>query len=182
VSFKRRLDGGYDLPGKLRFDNLDVTNSEVVTKVLDALSDLAADANNVHSLEVSKRYYFITPSGPLVSDAGWYVICHSSQSIYVGTAENLNARLNSENGSRDQFANPQRTSDPERNFIKSFRTSGILGTLRVVVISEHQLSSKVGVSCPLTKRDRENVEKVLNLFREQVVSKSFEVHLPASPD
>lgn len=164
------------MPGKLRFDNLDVTNPKVVTKVLDALSGLTADARNVHSLEVSKRYYFITPNGPLVSDAGWYVICHSSHPLYVGTAENLNARLNSENGSRDQFANPQRTSDPERNFIKSYRTSGVLGPLQVVVISERAECSKAEVSAPLTKRDRENVEKALNLFREKVVSRSFEVH------
>lgn len=163
------------MPGKLRFDNLDVSNPKVVTKLLDALSCLAADARNVHPLEVSKRYYFITPNGPIVPDAGWYVICNSSYPLYVGTAENLNARLNSENGSRDQFANPQRTSDPERNFIKSFRSSEVLGPLRVVVISESDLCSKTGVSAPLTKRDRENVEKVLNLFRDRVVPRTFEV-------
>ena len=97
------------------------------------------------------------------------MIRSNGQSLYVGTAENLDNRLSSENGTRDQFANPQRTSDPERNFIKAFHDLGIIGQLTVVVIEESLLRKALGLSCELTKRDRHNVEKILNLFRESVL-------------
>lgn len=157
------------MPGRLRFDNLDVTSPSLVRRLLDGLTSLARDPRNRHVLEVRKRYYFAIPDGPIETGAGWYVICDSFGPLYVGIAENLNARLNSENGSRDQFANPQRTSDPERNFIKSFADRGVLNGLTVIVISEGALCSIVGAVSPLTKRDSQNVEKTLNLFRERVV-------------
>ena len=156
------------MPGRLRYDDLDVNDRALVERVIEALTSLAGDSHNRHALEVSKRYYFSTPNNPLASDAGWYIICDASHPLYVGTAENLNARLNSENGSRDQFANPRRMTDSERNFIKSFKSSGLLGPLSVIVIPELVLCSMTGVTAPLTKRDRHNIEKLLNLFRDKV--------------
>lgn len=160
------------MPGKLRFDSLDICDGTAVRRLLDALAALAADPRNCHALEVRKSYYFGVPQGPITSEAGWYVICHEGGPLYVGPAENLNGRLNSESGSRDNFANPQRTCDPERNFIKAFATSGILGGLSVVVISEPALCGAVDIAPPLTTRDRNNVEKMLNLFRERIVRKT----------
>lgn len=158
------------MPGRLRYDDLDLTKREVVDLLLDKLTSMAHDPQNRYSFEVRKRYYFGIPDGPVSSDAGWYVILEKAGPLYVGTAEDLNARLNTENGSRDQFANPQRISDAERNFIKTFASSGLLDSLSVIVISEPKLRSAMGLSAALTKRDRNNVEKMLNLFRERITT------------
>lgn len=157
------------MPGRLRFDNIDVTERATVELLLDTLANLARDPDNRYTLEVRKRYYFAVPDGPITTDAGWYVICGGANPLYVGTGENLNARLNSENGSRDQFANPKRKSDPERNFIKAFVDASVLKALIVIVIPEPAICSAVGVTSPLTRLDRHNVEKILNLFRDVIV-------------
>ncbi|MEW6375155.1 MAG: GIY-YIG nuclease family protein [Thermodesulfobacteriota bacterium] len=65
-----------------------------------------------------KSFYFSTPAS-LPTESGLYIILNGTSPIYVGKAEDLNKRLNTENGSRDQFANPQRSSDIEGNFIKN---------------------------------------------------------------
>jgi len=54
------------------------------------------------------------------------VIVADGRPVYVGEADSLNGRLNSDNGSRDNFMNPQRTSDPERNFLKRLSDLGLL--------------------------------------------------------
>ncbi len=66
--------------------------------------------------------------------------------LYAGSAEDLNARLNSKHGSRDNFANPQRTQDPVRNFIKAFRSSGLIPRLRVVLMTESSVCARLGVT------------------------------------
>lgn len=157
------------MPGRLRCDTLDLTSPDIVRQLITVLTMIGQDPLHTHALEVSKRYYFRVPDGPLPSGPGWYVIRSKGQSLYVGTAENLDNRLNSENGTRDQFANPQRISDPERNFIKAFHDLDMIGPLTVVVIEESLLREALGFSCELTKRDRQNVEKILNLFRESVL-------------
>lgn len=158
------------MPGRLRCDELDFNDAQVVHRVIVALRRLALAPESSYPLKVCKRYYFSVPGG-LPTGAGWYVIGDAQTSLYVGTADNLDARLNSGNGSRDQFANPQRTSDPERNFIKAFVAGGVLGPLRVTVIPESSLCAALGMAGPLTRRDRHNVEKVLNLFRERVMAR-----------
>lgn len=157
------------MPGRLRFDNLDVTERPRVEQLIKALSAAAQDPQSRHQLTVSKRYYFAVFEGQISSHAGWYVICTDEEPLYVGTAKNLNSRLNTENGSRDQFANPKRSSDPERNFIKSFVASGVLGSLSVITIKETEICTSLNIKSPLTRRDRHNVEKVLNLFRQRIV-------------
>ncbi|MFA4915979.1 MAG: hypothetical protein WC560_04835 [Syntrophales bacterium] len=120
------------MPGKLRFDHLDVRDPSKVDRLVLGLKSLAKNPQNWHPLEVKKKYYFAAPSAQLPFGPGWYVICDDMGPLYVGTAEDLNARLNSENGSRDQFANPKRENDPERNFIKSFSDQGIVKGLRII--------------------------------------------------
>ena len=159
------------MPGKLRCDSLDFGIPSVVRGVITALTSVALVPENWHRLEVVKRYYFSTPDHPLTTSAGWYVICDPGyRPLYVGTATNLNHRLNSEDGSRDGFANPKRLSDPERNFIKALVSSGFLDSLQVLVIPETLLGPFIQAEPPLNKLDRENVEKILNLFRETVLS------------
>jgi hypothetical protein len=158
------------MPGKLRCDSLDLSAKLVVKQLLYTLSSLADGSRNWHHLEVRKQYYFATPGKLLSNEAGWYIICDADRCpIYVGIAKNLNVRLNSENGSRDNFANPQRTSDPERNFIKAFVSSGLLGSLEVLVIQETLLCSAMQMPSPLSDRDRKNIEKTINLFRERIL-------------
>jgi len=82
------------MPGRLRCDRIDLNEVEVVRRVLEVLRALALAPENTYPLSVSKRYYFSVPGG-LATGAGWYVIRDAETSLYVGTAENLDARLNS---------------------------------------------------------------------------------------
>jgi hypothetical protein len=120
-------------------------------------------------LEVVGRYYFSTPGVELPAIPGWYIICdHEQTPLYVGEATNLQNRLNSNDGSRDNFANPERSQDPARNFIKRFSSSGVLSSLCVIVIRETSICAEMGIAGPLSDIDRGNIEKVLGLFRERV--------------
>jgi hypothetical protein len=53
----------------------------------------------------------------------------------------------------------QRTSDPERNFIKKLSVEGIFPELAVWFVTEKDLSSRVGIKVPLSNLDRGNIEK-----------------------
>jgi hypothetical protein len=157
------------MPGRLRCDTLDLCSTDVLTRVIEALTSLAGKTSNRHVLEVKGKYYFSTPQGPLSTEPGWYLICSDdSLPIYVGTATNLNSRLNSDNGSRDGFADPQRTSDPARNFIKAFASSGALRSLSVVAITERDLMHALRLTQSFRKLDRENVEKIISIFRAKL--------------
>lgn len=158
------------MPGQLRCDALDLSANSMVERLTKALTELARDATNTHRLEVDRRYYFHLPDGSITTKAGWYIICNADHSsLYVGSTNNLNSRLNTDDGSRDNFANPTRTTDPERNFIKAFASKGIIGPLQVVVIPERALCENLNLQGPLTNRDRGNVEKCLNIFREWIL-------------
>ncbi len=160
------------MPGIIRCDQIDLNNVEVINLLLKSLSDLLANQSYCFTLTVEGKFYFSTPNGPLTDDSGWYIISsgQDNQLIYVGTASNLNTRLNTRDGSRDNFANPQRTTDDVRNIIKKFVTIGVWPSLVVRIIPEKLLCQKMGLTSPLTKRDRENVEKVVNLFRSHLIA------------
>ena len=117
-----------------------------------------------YDLHISKKYYFKLDK-EITTNPGWYIIFENDSSLYVGKAQNLNSRLNTENGSRDQFANPQRTSDPERNLIKKFSEIGMFNELRVLPINEETLCKKLGLEFPLSDLDRNNIEKFINIFK-----------------
>ena len=94
------------------------------------------------------------------------MILEGQHPLQVGKAEDLNARLNTNNGSIDKFANKKRVFDLERNFIKKLNEARILQNLRVCVISEKALCSAIGINTDeLTELDRGNIEKMINLFR-----------------
>jgi hypothetical protein len=157
------------MPGKLRCGVLDLSRPEVFSHVLEALRPLMRDPRNRHPLQLKGHYHFTTTSPAICGEPGWYVI-HGEDGLplYVGTAENLNARLNSDAGSRDRFADPQRTSDPTRNFIKAFMAAGTLTSLSVVTITEPDLRRSLGLTEPLGKLDRENIEKLISMFRAKL--------------
>src|SRR5487761_2377162 len=102
------------MPGILRCDKIDYNNLEVVRTLKQKLKDTVNESTR-HNLLISKKYYFRLDK-QITTNPGWYVILENKSPLYVGKAENLNSRINSENGSRDQFANPQRKSDTARNF------------------------------------------------------------------
>ena len=91
---------------------------------------------------------------PITSDPGWYIILHDKIPVYVGTAENLNNRLNTTKGSTDDFGRAKRKKDSERNFIKKFREINVFTKLRVVIISTSVLTCS-----PLSGNDRHEIEK-----------------------
>ena len=97
--------------------------------------------------------------------AGYVIVDLAGRPLYVGEAEDLDHRLNSATGSLDNFNNSKRTSDPARNFLKSFLSAGLLDGLRVGIIEEAAVCSELGLEGCLTKLDRCNVEKLLGIFR-----------------
>ncbi len=155
---------------RLVCDKLDLNDIELVRRLLEAVTALLSAPAAWHALEVHRECYFRTPDGRLPTDPGWYVICDAAKApLYVGEAQNLDARLNTTNGSLDQFANSGRTQDPARNFIKALTTMRYIPALRVGIVREPDLLSRVGVLGPLARLDRGNVEKLLGLFRHAVV-------------
>ena len=145
--------------GILKCGTIDFNNTNQVQALQAKIQFILEDLTNYYPLNHTKRYYFSTPV-PLSMEAGWYIILNGNLPIYVGKAENLNKRLNTENGSRDQFANPQRSSDIERNFIKKYTELGLIHSLRVCIITESSLGLET-----LTEVDRGNMEKHLNIWR-----------------
>lgn len=114
-----------------------------------------------------KPPYYFAAIGGLPSEKGWYVILDfNSKPLYVGQADDLNARLNTDDGSRDNFGNPKRSSDTERNLIKKILELRIFNGLKVCIIEESALCLELGLDPDvLTDLDRKNVEKLINIFR-----------------
>ena len=145
--------------GMLKVGTIDFNNTNQIQALHARIQLILEGPKNYYPLNQTKRYYFSTPV-PLPTESGWYIILNGTLPIYVGKAEDLNKRLNTENGSRDQFANPQRSSDIERNFIKRYTELNLIQTLRVCIITE----SSLGIET-LTDLDRGNMEKHLNIWR-----------------
>ena len=137
-----RVDSARVASGRLVCDAIDLNDSSVLTDLLRIVTELLREPSRWHRLVVDRRLYFQTPDGPAPRESGWYVICDGSQRpLYVGTADNLDVRLNSTNGSLDTFANTKRKQDPTRNFIKTFAVKGSINELRVGVVVENEVST-----------------------------------------
>ena len=100
-------------------NKIDFNSGAVVECSLDVLQGLVADRSYYRPIRVKNGIYFDLLEGRLPAEAGWYVLLDAGVALYVGKADNLDRRLNSDDGSRDNFANPKRASDPERNFVKN---------------------------------------------------------------
>jgi len=151
------------MPGILRCDKINLNNPEIVDNLKEKLKEIIKESK-FFDLHISKKYYFKLDQ-EITNNPGWYVIFEKENPLYVGKAENLNSRLNTENGSRDQFANPQRKSDPERNLLKKFNDIGIFDRLTVRPINEENLCKKIQLEFPLSDLDRNNIEKFINIFK-----------------
>ncbi len=152
-------------PGILVCDQIDFNQPRVIDAVLNALQKLAKESKRFSPLLVTKVYYFSSEL-PLPKEPGWYLLLNKKgQPIYAGKAKSLNHRLNSEDGSRNGFANPERRTDPARNFIKIFARLGLIDGLRVCHFTERELCRELDFEAPLSELDRGNVEKFLNVMR-----------------
>ena len=140
--------------------NIDFNDKTQIQTLQADLQRILDNPKNYYPLAHTKKYYFSTPTS-LPTEPGWYIILCGMRPIYVGKAKDLNGRLNTENGSRDQFANPQRSSDIERNFIKKYSELGLIQPLRVCILREESLGIQ-----HLTDLDQNNIEKHLNIWRD----------------
>jgi len=155
--------------GVVRTDALDVSTAEAIQRLLEALEHLLNSREFRAQLIVHDLAHFRTVGGQVPALPGWYVICDADDlPLYVGTANDLNGRLNTDSGSRDNFRNTKRQSDPQRNFLKAFHTCGHIASLHAVMVTEGALRSSLGMSVPLTARDRQSVEKVISIFRARL--------------
>ena len=151
------------MPGILRCDIINLNNSDVVNSLKDKLREVIKESK-FYDLHISKKYYFKLDE-EITINPGWYIIFEKDNPLYVGQSQNLNSRLNTEDGSRDQFADPTRQSDSERNFIKKFSDLGIFNELKVLPINEETICKKMELEFPLSKLDRNNIEKFINIFK-----------------
>lgn len=161
--------------GTLKTQRIDLNSKSVVQTLITVASKLAERPPNKQRLEFSPSYYFSVPNGSVPASPGWYIIIWNSQPIYVGTAQSLHDRLNTQNGSIDNFALKSRTSDSERNYIKKFLEIGIIADLEVLLLTEVDFVKLAGehlctLPTPLSKSERQSIEKLLNIFRAHVVA------------
>lgn len=152
--------------GDLIVNTIDFNNSTVVDNLRKVIGKLIQNPSGYCLLRFKPPYYFEVPTGQIPSESGWYIILEGKKPLYAGKAGDLNRRLNTNNGSRDNFANKGRRFDPERNFIKEFAELNILSNLRVCIIKEKDVCSELNINPNgLTDLDRGNIEKLINIFR-----------------
>ena len=152
------------ITGQLVTGRIDFNDVNVVRKTLEVLHAVARQPDHYRKIRVKNNIYFEIPEG-LPSVTGWYVFLAGKVPVYVGQATNLNNRLNSDNGSRDNFANPKRKHDIERNFIKKLHILGVHVPLGVWFVTEAELRKGLGEGKQLSSLDLNNVEKFIKLNR-----------------
>ena len=150
----------------LKVDQLNLNDTSIINRLRAVIQQLLNNPASYYSLKFKPQYYFEIPNGLLPSEKGWYIILNDRIPIYVGETDNLNARLNTNNRSVDNFANNGRPSDNKRNFIKKFDELNILHGLRVCIIQQKEFCSELGLNTNnLTELDIGNIEKLINIFR-----------------
>jgi len=155
---------GHSLTTRLVVGHVDFNNPIVVRQVLDALCAFATEIKCYRHLQVKNGRYFCIQGDDLPTEAGWYIVLEKQVPVYAGQTDNLNGRLNSNQGSLDNFANPQRKNDPERNSVTKLSEIGIFTQPRVWFVKERLLADQLGIHS-LGKLDKGNVEKFINLKR-----------------
>ncbi len=151
--------------GSLVIGKIDLNSSDVATRLKVAVQRVINRPASYHAVRFKPQYYFEVPDG-LPSDRGWYILLLERAPIYVGKADNLDSRLNTNNGTIDNFANQRRTSDSQRNFIKKFDELGLCRDLRVCIIREEELVSILSADLrDIDDVDRGNIEKFINILR-----------------
>ena len=153
--------------GTLVVDTVDLNDAAVIALFEKEVQSVLLNPSSYHQLQFQPGFYFSVPPGVSIPAVpGWYIILQETTPIYVGQAGNLNSRLNTNQGSLDNFSAKSRTSDPQRNFIKRFTQVGRFQHLRVCLITHQNLASLLATPgrffSPL---DVGNIEKALNILR-----------------
>jgi len=152
--------------GTLIVGYLDFNNASTCNDLLKAVLNLKNNRSLYFQLDFKSNFYFKIINGPISPDGGWYIILNDGKPIYVGQAENLNRRLNSNNGSLDNYAHKTRKFDSERNFIKKVIEIRVITNTKVFIIPDPILCGEMCINPGnLLKIDRDNIEKLLNIFR-----------------
>lgn len=147
-------------------NRIDLNNPVVVVNLRKAINKLIQIPSCYYPLKFKPTYYFEVPGERLPWESGWYIILEGNEPLYAGKANNLDNRLNTNNGSTDRFAEKGRKSDVERNFIKKFAELNILSNLRVCIIKEKDVCVELNINTDaLADLDRGNIEKLINIFR-----------------
>jgi hypothetical protein len=153
------------MPGILRCGALDITSPKIVENVFNAVKRIANNRSNKYKLQTD-GFSFNIAGGDISTEPGWYIICVDGNiPIYVGKANNLNYRLNTDEGSLDRFAERQRKTDSERNFIKALLKNHVIKNLYVVIIGISELNEYLKMKNPLNEIDMGNIEKFINIHR-----------------
>jgi len=152
--------------GELKVGILNLNKTAVVSKLLSVVQQLIGNRTLYFNLKFKPKYYFQILNGNVPSESGWYIILDEVKPIYVGQASDLNDRLNTNHGSLDNFGKRSRSSDDKRNFIKRLDELSMFRHLRVCIVFEGALCRLLDIdSSKLTKLDRDNIEKVIDIHR-----------------
>ena len=152
--------------GALKVDALDFNEIQTLEAVHTAIAEIASRADSYRGLRFKSPHYFEAVGSRLPSEPGWYIILDGTQPLYVGKTNNLDSRLNTDDGSRDNFGNHARKHDLMRNFIKKFIEIGAVKAPRACIIRTSELVAALGMpESRLSELDAGNVEKVINLTR-----------------
>jgi len=153
--------------GNLICNLIDFNDYNSLLRLKKVIQTLITTCTFKFQLQYKKEYYFeIRGHKEILRERGWYIIFHNRHPIYVGETTNFNNRLNTTGGTTDNFGSKKRSRDNRRNFIKKFNELGFLPKLEVWIIREKDLIKELNLNTDeLTKLDRINVEKFIDIFR-----------------
>ena len=136
-----------------------VLNDPAFVNALDVTLKKIVDQSKLYALHVENKLYFKMDE-KITTDPGWYLIFSIANRLYVGKSDDLNGRLNTHNRSLDNFAAKEHKGH-RRNFIKKLYDIGYFKELKVLLIDELTLCTKMKLESPLSDLDRRNVEKFI---------------------
>ena len=139
-----------------------VLNDPAFVNALDVTLKKIVNQSKLYDLRVENKLYFKLDE-KITTDPGWYLIFSIANRLYVGKADDLNGRLNTHENSLDNFANPKGPINNRRNFIKKLYDIGYFKEMKVLLIDELTLCTKMKLESPLSDLDRRNVEKFINV-------------------
>ena len=138
-----------------------VLNDPAFVNALDVTLKKIVNQSKLYDLRVENKLYFKLDE-KITTDPGWYLIFSIANRLYVGKSDDLNGRLNTHNRSLDNFASKENKNN-RRNFIKKLYDIGYFKEMKVLLIDELTLCTKMKLESPLSDLDRRNVEKFIDV-------------------
>jgi len=144
----------------LECDQIDL-NDPAFVNALDVTLKKIVNQSKLYVLHVENELYFKLDE-KITTDPGWYLIFSIANRLYVGKSDDLNGRLNTHNRSLDNFASKENKNN-RRNFIKKLYDIDYFKEMKVLLIDELTLCTKMKLESPLSDLDRRNVEKFIDV-------------------